>query len=92
MKYSNTILTDDNFDEELEKLCSKININYIEYESFFKKLPKYFTLQNNNGIDEWISYSINPDFSSDCKQAYQKGYLAYEFGNDFMVFNFEVVL
>ena len=92
MKYSNTILTDDNFDEELEKLCSKININYIEYESFFKKLPKDFTLQNNNGIDEWISYSINPDFSSDCKQAYQKGYLAYEFGNGFMVFNFEVVL
>ena len=34
MKYSNTILTDNNFDEELEKLCNKVNINHTEYKSF----------------------------------------------------------
>lgn len=92
MKYSNTILTDNNFDEELEKLCDKVNISHNEYESFEEKLPKDFIVQDNNGIDEWISYSINPDFSIDCIRAFQKGFLAYEFGNGFMIFNFEVVL
>lgn len=92
MKYSNLILTDDNFDEELVKLCKKINISHTQYESFEPKLTNDFHKQDNEGIEEWISYKILPDFSYDCSQVFQKGYLAYEFGNGFIIFNFETVL
>lgn len=92
MKYSNLILTDDNFDEELEKLCKKINISNTQYDSFESKLTKDFYKQNNEGVEEWISYGVFPKVCCGCIQAYQKGYLAYEFGNGFIIFNFETVL
>lgn len=93
MKYSNIILTDDNFDEELEKLCDFRKINTDYYNSFVKKLSDEFLVQYNNKKEEWINnIGIYPNKGSDFKQAYQRGQLAYEFGNGFIILDYEVLL
>lgn len=93
MKYSNIILTDDNFDEELEKLCDFTKINTDSYSSFVKELPDEFKLQYNDEKEEWINnIGSYPSKGSDFKQAYQRGQLAYEFENGFIVLDYEVLL
>ena len=90
--YSQTILTDSNFDEELEKLCTSVGANQSSYNSFVDKLDDGFELQMNDGKEEWVRSRVVPDIESDCRQAHQKGQLAYEFGNGFIVLDFEVLL
>lgn len=93
MKYSNVILTDENFDTEIETLATIIGIPFTKYENFVEILPSGFTCQTHEkGFEEWICFETVPSFSSDCASAYQKGYLAYEFGNGFIIFNFEFLL
>lgn len=92
-KYSETIITDDNSDEELEDLCYIVGIHHTNYDGFVEHLDSSFHKQKHEfGFDEWISYSVVPSIGADCKQAYQVGKLAYEFGNGFMVLNFEELL
>lgn len=92
MRYSNVILTDDNFDEELEKLCDFTGIPTDCYNSFVDNIEG-FELQENNKKEEWIkTYGSFPDKGSDYRQAHQRGQLAYEFGNGFIVFDYEVLL
>ena len=92
MRYSNVILTDDNFDEELEKLCDFAGISIDCYSSFVNNIED-FILQENNEREEWIKvYGSFPNKSSNYEQAYQKGQLAYEFYNGFIIFDYEVLL
>ena len=93
MKYSNIILTDDNFDEELEKLCDFARVSTDTYNSFVEKLSNKFRLQYNNEKEEWINnVGVYPSKGSDFKQAYQRGQLAYEFVNGFIILDYEVLL
>ncbi len=93
MRYSNVILTDDNFDDELEKVCDFAKLDLGSYNSFVEKLPIGFKLQYNDNIEEWINnYGSFSSKSSDFQQAYQKGQLAYEFWNGFMILDYEVLL
>lgn len=91
-KYSDIEITDDNFDEEYEKLTELFNIRGM-YNSFVKELPSSFIKQENKGVEEWISSSnLNNDFSSSIDQCIHSGMLAYEFKNGFLVIDFEEVL
>ncbi len=92
MRYSNVILTDDNFDEEFEKLCELMGYTYESYENFVEELEEDFNMQYNNGIEEWLRYGVYPNKGSDFRQAYQIGQVAYEFGNGFIVLNYETIL
>lgn len=84
--YSNIILTDDNFDENLEMICDTMGVSQECYESFESTLDDSFTFQYNNNIKEWIS--SNGCISSKCGlKATQSYKIAYEFANGFMVFN-----
>ena len=49
-------------------------------------------MQYNNGIEEWLRYGGYPNKGSDFRQAYQIGQVAYEFGNGFIVLNYENIL
>ena len=93
MKYSNKILTDENFDEELEILSEKIGIHHNNYSGFIKNLDSTWSRQKNNlGFCEYVKSETFPNVSGDCKQAINKGQLAYKFSNGFIVFNFETIL
>lgn len=85
MRYSNEILTDDNFDEELEKLSNLVGIWHNNYDCFVKELDNSFSVQKNEyGFDEWVSSNISSDSSG--MIATQSCKLAYEFANGFIVF------
>lgn len=93
MKYSELIITDDNFDFELEKLSETVGIHFNNYDSFVKRLDDKFKCQVHPlGFDEWLIYEICPDIESGCRQAHKSGKLAYEFGNGFMVLEFDILL
>jgi hypothetical protein len=93
MKYSNEILTDNNFDKELETLCDTIGIHHNNYDNFVASLPDGYTKQiHTHGFEEWVNGKTLPNKGSDFKQAYQVGQLAYEFGNGFILLNFETLL
>lgn len=93
MKYSNKILSDDNFDDEVEKLAEIIGIPHTNYDCFLEKLDNGFEVQNHDlGFEEWINYQTIPGVGGGCLQAYQTGKLAYEFANGFIVMNFETIL
>jgi len=103
LKYSNTILTDDNFDEELEKLdeilggtvSTKLDSD-LGYDTFVENLDDSFTKQQfKHGdliFEEWVKCGVYPNPNANFKQAVQKGKLAYEFGNGFLIINFEEVV
>lgn len=91
-KYSDIDLTDDNFDEEYEKLIESFDIRGT-FNSFVKELPSSFVKQENNGVEEWISSSnLKNDFSSSINQCIHSCMLAYEFKNGFLIIDFEEVL
>ncbi len=98
MKYSKTILSDENFDDELEKLLNVIGECGKEFDGFVDKLDNSFTKQKNNlGFDEWISTTkeLHMDISAmhaGITQACKEGKIAYEFGNGFIILNFVDVL
>lgn len=94
MKYSETILTDDNFDDELEKLLNTIGECGIEWDTFVDKLDDSFEKQENDlGFEEWIKTTkgLHMDISAmhaGISQACKEGKIAYEFGNGFIILNF----
>ena len=93
MRYSQTVITDDNSDDELEKLCGIIGMHWNSYEGFCKELPSGFTHQmNESGFSEYVNSKTLPNKGSDFKQAFEKGVIAYQFDNGFMLLNFECVL
>lgn len=93
MKYSNEILTESSFDKVLEDLCYKMGFSIDAFNSFVECLDSNFKLQYNNGVEEWINvYGSYSNPKSGYRIAYQRGQLAYEFGNGFVVMDYEVVL
>lgn len=99
MKYSKVELTDDNFDEEHEKLTDIIgDLNSDEWE-VYDTLPKGFTEQEsecengvNRGFNEWIkSGGVRFDHSHQ-NQCLWSGELAFEFKNKFISLHFNEVL
>lgn len=92
MKYSNTILTEDNFDDEYEKLVAIVEPPYNSYEGFVSALDGEFTVQEHEkGFNEYLIQKVSPNRNN--MQFHQHTVtLAYEFGNGFMVFNFTDIL
>lgn len=81
------VITDENFDLELEKICEAIGCPYSSYYEFVGMLPDgYYKQRKDTEYDcDYIKGKILPDFSSDCTQAIEEGYMAYEFKNGFMI-------
>ena len=81
------IITDDNFDENMEKLADENGFQYNQFIKFLKELPKDFTKQiNKSGYEEWVSVKTYPNHSIDCASPIVVSTVAYEFANGFMVF------
>ena len=95
MQYSTEILTDANFDEELEKLCDLIGRHHSSYDEFVSELPSEYKMQTHDlGFEEWLLYSVKPgtNVKGDFTTVFQSGKLAYQFGNGFIILDFEEVL
>ena len=99
MKYSNKNLTDDNFDEEYEKLTDLIgNLNSDEWDTY-TTLPKGFTEQESEcdgrikrGFNEWVkSGGIGFDHTHQ-NQVLCSGEIAFEFNNKFLSLHFNEAL
>lgn len=85
MRYSNENLTNDNLKYEVEKLQDLIGLPYSSYDNFVECLDDTFSLHTHClGFEEWESVASQEveDKSN------QSGKLAYEFGNGFVVLNF----
>lgn len=81
------IITDDNFDENMEKLADENGFQYNQFIKFLNELPKDFTKQDNkNGYEEWISVKTYPNHSVDCVSPIVVSTFAFEFANGFMIF------
>ena len=64
MRYSNEILSNDNFDYEVEKLAENIGIPHTNYDCFLEKLDDGFVVQNHDlGFEEWIKYKTIPSIA-----------------------------
>lgn len=87
MRYSKTVLTDENFDEEMEKLAEIIGISFTRFKNFVKELDSSYRVRTHYlGFGEWVCVKIinqNPGIS----EAYEDIHLAYEFGNGFIIFH-----
>jgi len=93
MKYSEEIVTDDNFDDIMEKLAETIGTPHTNYNEFLDSLPCGFVEQEHDlGFSEFVNSKTVHSIASDCRQACQIGIVAYEVGNGFITFNFNNVL
>lgn len=99
MKYSNVIITDDNFDKEHEKLCEIIGISHVNDWDTYTELPGGFTEQQASGrfnedlgFSEFVRGKVMPNKGSDFSQAFEVGEVAYQFGNMFISKHYEIVL
>lgn len=85
MTYSKVIITDDNADEEIEKLSEIIGISFNDCAGFFRELPSGFTK-----CESWGYYEKNKtkaDVSGGGSGVIECGQIGYEFGNGFIVYN-----
>ena len=95
MKYSNINLTDDNFDEEYEKLTGLIgNLNSDEWD-VYEVLPVGFTKQDSQcenrvarGFSEWVKSGGAKFDHTHQNQVLYSGELAFEFNNKFLSLHF----
>lgn len=87
IRYSDLVISDDNFDENMEKLADENGFRYINFLSFVDNLSDDFTKQiSKNGYEEWVSVKMKPNFSIDCVTPIIESIYAYEFANGFMMF------
>lgn len=82
MNRENIIITDDNFDEEFEKICDEKGYPYGCNVEFVDSLPVGFTKSEN----EWIKTIIKPNIAIDCNTAIEIYQIAFQFANGFMIF------
>ena len=99
MRYSNAIITDENFDLEHEKLCEIIGIPHFNETEVYDVLPLGFREQGaigaegeELGFSEFVKGRTVPNKASDFRQAFEVGEVAYQFGNIFISKHYEVVL
>lgn len=87
IRYSDLVIIDSNFDENMEKLADENDFRYNQFINFLKELPKDFKKQNGkNGYEEWVSVKTYPNHSIDCASPIIISTVAYEFANGFMIF------
>lgn len=67
MKYSKTILSDENFDDELEKLLNVIGECGKEFDGFVDKLDNSFT---NVLVNNCVGFSLSPFYGTQKVIAY----------------------
>ena len=95
MRYSDIELTDDNFDEEYEKLTDLIgNLNSDEWE-VYDTLPSGFTKQESEcenrvkrGFSEYVKSGVIRFDHTNQNQCLCSGEVAYEFKNKFISLHF----
>ena len=97
--YSKVKITDDNMDNELERLCEIVGVNTRNYENTLNKLPEGFHKypcvgkdNENLGFSCWMKSKVVPNKGSDFSQAFEAGLIAFEFGNCFLVFKYEMII
>lgn len=82
MSRKNIIITDDNFDEEFEKICEEKGYPYGCGVEFVSALPEGFTKSD----DVWTKSIIEPNIAIDCSSAIENYQIAFQFANGFMIF------
>lgn len=88
-KYSDLVITDEIFDENMEKLADENDFSYGQFLEFVAELPKElnFSKQDNkNGYEEWICVRTYPNHAIDCVVPIVESIVGYEFANGFMLF------
>lgn len=86
-RYSDLVITDEIFDENMEKTAEENGFSHLQFLEFVEELPKGFTRQENeNGYEEWVSVKIYPNHCIDCVSPIVESVVAYEFANGFMLF------
>ena len=86
-RYSDLIITDDIFDENMERTAEENGFSHLQFLKFVEKLPEGFSKQDNkNGYEEWVSVRTSPNHAIDCIAPIVESVVAYEFGNGFMLF------
>lgn len=78
----NIIITDDNFDEEFEKICNENGYPYGCDVKFVDSLFKGFTKSDN----KYVKVIIEPNIAIDCSSAIENYQIAFRFANGFMIF------
>lgn len=79
-------ITDDNYDQEFEKLCDENGFSYGQDNEFVKQLPDGFQKQqNDNGYEEWCKVAFSPNHAIDCASQIEEYWMAYEFANGFII-------
>ena len=94
MKYSNNEITDNNFDDELEKLFELTGLQFATHRDdppqkidFVKELAIGFDFQmDENNLPCYVCTNFCPTPSYGGNGAVtERGYVAYEFSNGFML-------
>lgn len=87
-RYSNVVISDDNYDDEYEKICDMMNIPYGSMHNFVETLSDRFMEQDSDygNFKEWIDSSVEPNFAIDCSSPIVNAKIAFEFSNGFMIF------
>lgn len=78
----NIIITDDNFDEEFERICDEKGYSYGCGVEFVESLPEGFTKSDNI----CVKVIIEPNIAIDCSSAIENYKIAFQFANGFMIF------
>ena len=99
-KYSEVNLTDDNFDDEIERLCEALGMRLNwELDNTFEwhdNLPDGYSAQpscKEYPFTTYIRSKILPNiYNGNVSQAFEKGDVAVEFGNSFVSIYFETIL
>ncbi len=87
LKYSNVIITDDNSDNEMERLADQNGYTYNRFLEFVDSIGSGFNVQENkHGYEEWVNQKVLPNHSINCVAPITEAVLAYEFGNGYMLF------
>lgn len=87
MSRKDIIITDDNYDEEFEKICDARGCLYGIANEFFTELPAGFEKQSKEKEDDedYCKVKIEPNIATDCSSAIENYELAYEFKNGFII-------
>lgn len=95
MSRKDITITDENYDEQFEKICEEQGFPYGSENNFVEKLPDDFTKIDKKDDPDDCDYQctkLNPDHSSDCANALQDIITAWEFANGFITIHREYVI
>lgn len=82
------VITDDNYDEEWERLCDAHNWKYGRDNEFLEELPKDFSKNTDKKNDDNYDYSkvsFEPNVALGSTTAIEHYWTAYAFKNGFML-------